>query len=101
MGIMMDMASMQRVNISAGSSLRFSSTFSGTLLCPAVRVPARVRRPPGPILIRAAMHGAASYNGIRLLHYALCSGTVPLGGRKSGTLELLAFDEYCRFDTSA
>jgi hypothetical protein len=27
--------------------------------------------------------------------------TVPLGGRKSRTLELLAFDEYCRFDTFA
>jgi hypothetical protein len=24
-----------------------------------------------------------------------------MGGRKSRTLELLAFDEYCRFDTSA
>jgi hypothetical protein len=27
--------------------------------------------------------------------------TVPMIGRKSRTLELLAFDEYCRFDTSA
>ena len=27
--------------------------------------------------------------------------TVPMTGRKSRTLELLAFDEYCRFDTSA
>jgi hypothetical protein len=27
--------------------------------------------------------------------------TVYLAARKSRTLELLAFDEYCRFDTSA
>ena len=27
--------------------------------------------------------------------------TVPMTGRKSRTLGLLAFDEYCRFDTSA
>ena len=27
--------------------------------------------------------------------------TVPMTGRKSRTLEPLAFDEYCRFDTSA
>jgi hypothetical protein len=27
--------------------------------------------------------------------------TVPMTKRKSHTLELLAFDEYCRFDTSA
>ena len=27
--------------------------------------------------------------------------TVPITGRKTRTLELLAFDEYCRFDTSA
>ena len=27
--------------------------------------------------------------------------TVPMIDRKSRTLELLAFDEYCRFDTSA
>ena len=33
----------------------------------------------------------------RLLH--VC--TVLMSGRKSRTLELLAFDEYCRFDTSA
>ena len=26
--------------------------------------------------------------------------TVPMTNRKSRTLELLAFDEYCRFDTS-
>ena len=27
--------------------------------------------------------------------------TVPMTGRKSRTLKPLAFDEYCRFDTSA
>jgi hypothetical protein len=27
--------------------------------------------------------------------------TVPLARRKSWMLELLAFDEYCRFDTSS
>jgi hypothetical protein len=29
------------------------------------------------------------------------NSTVPMTGRKSRTLEPLAFDEYCRFDTSA
>ena len=36
--------------------------------------------------------------------YTLDSGyscTVPMTGKKSRTLEPLAFDEYCRFDTSA
>ena len=31
----------------------------------------------------------------------VCITTVPMIGRKSRTLKLLAFDEYCRFDTSA
>ena len=31
----------------------------------------------------------------------LTRGTVPMTDKKSRALELLAFDEYCRFDTSA
>jgi hypothetical protein len=39
-----------------------------------------------------------------MLQYAVAVldvSTVPLGGRKSRTLELVAFDKYCRFATSA
>ena len=46
--------------------------------------------------------GDLVYNHLQI-EYKLgaVSATVPMIGRKSRTLELLDFDEYCRFDTSA